>query len=508
MKPNAFLMFGALFFLLLSLNACKKDKDTDPIEETHLPKVAIQLPDGKKTFWNTVSVEVEASSIAEEIKSVEFVVNGQLIDVKENPPFIFEWDTRDFADGEVELKAIATDTKDQTKETTRTVSVLNTLLSLQIPKGHLIESNNHKYFVFITSAQREVMYFSQIQEEPFTGKVERPEGFEDATFDLHFVKANPISALITTYSKFPAGSFSPKVQEGRGASVSESELAFYDIPNHDYFSLSNHYGAELQGNDSYKVKSYENLDFAYLYLRIGVNGIYQIIDNLSASPVHEISLNSTPFQMDEHQFSHSSPLSSYYYSVKGHTGTAAESAYMEMFSGYSNSEVNNVSYAFHTPSNETRFKHFSSYITAREGNTVYSNHHYFDISGSLTKRSLNANVASYQMVGISNSVSGDAFDVISSHYRIWSMGKKFDWMCYSGDTAIEFPPIPTQLTEAFNYLSNSNLVFKDANIVITTEDYDHLQSYDDFLEAVSGRAGNTFLAGATKMISVGRQFNY
>lgn len=505
MKTNALNLLAALA-LLFVLSSCKKDKE--PTVDEHNPTAQIVLPDDRENYWNTVSIEVNATSPDAEIVTVELFVNGQVLDAKQQPPYVFEWNTRDFPDGELELKAVATDSNNKKAETTELVSVLNTLLSIVIPKGYLLKTFSLKYFVYITNAQREVMYFSQVEEEPFAMVVERPEGFEDATFDLHFVAANPVFAQMHTYADFPAGDFKPKMEEGFGKELDDVQVSFFDIPNHDYFQFANSLGFNLSNVLPYTAKSYENLDFAYLYLRNGENGIYQFVDNLSASPEYEISLSATPFEMNKHKLSYLNPVSGYEYEVKGHTGTGVLSPNVKMFNYIGGNQPNGVEHIFHTPSNEGRFDHFSGELHVQEGNAWYSNNFYYDIPLSLTKRNVNVQVGSLQLVDISNTVSGDAYDVLRSNYIIQSPNVNFIWNCYSRDAEIEFPPIPTQLTHAFNNLTNSNLVFKDAKIRIEAEDYDHLDSYDDYLNVFSGRAGTSFFQGATRMISAAKQFNY
>lgn len=508
MKTNALNLLAALA-LLFVLSSCKKDKEpTVDVPDEHNPTAQIVLPDDRENYWNTVSIEVKATSPDAEIETVELFVNGQVLDAKQQPPYVFEWNTRDFPDGEVELKAVATDSNNKTAEATESVSVLNTLLSIEIPEGYLLKTFSLKYFVFITNAQREVMYFSQIEEEPFAHVVERPEEFEDASFDLHFIAANGVSAQMNTYTDFPVGDFKPRIDEGFGQELDDVQVSFFEVPPHDYFQFDETEDFVLSDVSSYTAKVYDNLDFAYLYLRNGDNGIYKFVENLSSSPEHEISLSATPFEMDKHAFSYANAVSGYVYEVKGHTGPGAMSPNVEMFTYFAGNLPNGIEHTFHTPSNEARFDHFSGELKVVEGNSLYTNNFYYEIPLTLTKRNINAVVDNFQLAEINNSVSGDAFDVLHSNYIINSGNVNFIWHCYSKDDKIEFPPIPNQLTQAFNYLTNSNLAFKDAKILIETEDYDHLDSYTDYLKALSGRTGNAFFEGATRLIAAGRQFNY
>lgn len=505
MKTNVLNVFVALA-LLFVLSSCKKDKE--PMNDVLLPTVQIELPDDREQYWNTISIEVKATSPDAEIATVELFANGQVLDAKQQAPYIFEWNTRDFADGEVELKAVATDSNNKSAEAKTQVTVLNTLLSIEIPKGYLLKTFSLKYFVFITNEERELMYFSQIEEEPFAMVVERPENFDDASFDLHFIAANPLSAQMHTYADFPAGNFKPRMEESFGKELDDVQVSFFDIPAHDFFQFDNSLGFTLSNVFPYTAKSYENLDFAYLYLRNGENGIYKFVENLSASPEYEISLNATPFQMSKHKLSYLSPVSAYTYEVKGHTGPGVLAPHVRMFSYFGDNQANGIEQTFHTPSNETRFDHFSGELKVQEGNTLYTNSTYYNIPLALVKRNIHVQVSGHQLVEINNTVSGDTYDVLRSNYIINSPNVNLVWNCYSRDAQIEFPPIPTQLTQAFNNYTSSNIVFKEAKVLIEAQDYDHLDSYDDYLKALSGRTGTSFFQGATRLIAAGKQFNY
>jgi len=505
MKTYAFfptILFSVIVLILFS--ACSKDEDPIPEPENDAPTVELTISSESTTVWNTLDLSVKASDDGE-ITTIEIFANDQMIGTSSSAEQIFEWNTREMADGPVILKATATDDNGKSTSVEYPVEVLNTLVNFDIPEGYLIETFDMKYYAYITNELRQVIWFSQIEEEPWQAEVMRPENFDDATFDLHFMAANPIKADLVTYTSVTPGDFKPFAVQGNGEFMKWSDVTFSDVPEHKYFQFASHTGIGLLADKVYKAPVYENLDFAYLYLKLGDDGIYTFAQNLdNLNP--EISLKTTPFEMTRKEFSLTTPSTSFSFVAKGHIGDTYYSPSVTLFSDFSGQVNDQYENFYHIPTNELIFKNFSSEISVMENERYHINEHFNTLTTTLEKRNTNFTLDGTQLNSINIGVSGQSFDNMVAYYVISSPQIKFTWECYSGTPEIEFPPIPHQVTQAFSNVASSNIVFQNADVRLGAEEYDHISGFDEYWNRISGRDNMMLLEGAEKKLTTGEIF--
>ena len=497
--------------LLACLISCKdKSEDVAPKQDetpdSKTPTATIAVQSESEKLWNKVNVVVDASVEEGEIASVALYANGDWVGNDEAAPYEFEWDTKSVNDGPVELKAVVMDGEEKTTDFIKGVEVMNTLIDYKLYDGYLAMDPTYKYFTYITSKSKQVLYYSQIEELPFKEKVMRPDDFNDAEFDVHFTFANPTTGYLTTYTDVTPGVFYPVNDDKKGAETGESQMKFTDIPDHDYFTYVGYSGLALNDANTYDVTLYENLSAGYLYLRDGETGLYAIMDKLTDG-ADETSLSVTSFEMEKHTLKISDPLKGFNLQVRGHVGPGVDDPSLRLFGHFNFSEQAGYEVVYHTPDNEELFDHYSTFLSINTGGKSYQNESYFDLISSPVKKNVTFGVGSYKLSDIQLAVSGDSYDVLVSSYSLINDGFFFTWECHSSsEENLEFPVIPTKLTAAFAKYNNTNLGFKDASVYVKVDDFDHLDGYAQYLNTLSGRTGKTMKDGGAFKASVGQSF--
>ncbi len=500
MNKINFLAAGILLFVI----SCKKSDDPIPVNKE--PSASINIESVSETLWNEVKVVVSATDADGSIASVELYANDQLIGSDAEAPYEFSWNTKDFQDGEVELKAVVTDDLEATTETLKTVEVMNTLIDYDLYEGYLAMSTDYKYFTYITSKSREVLYFEQIETLPYKSTVVRPDDFDDAEFDVHFVKANGVAGQITSYADITPGKFAPVNDDLRGAVIGKTDMTFTDIPDHNYYTFGIYSGSgPLKTDKIYNANVYENLDLSYVYLRTESQGLYKMITLTDGNEA--TSLSATGFEMGEHTLKIADNLAVFSMYVNGHTSTEADAPAVRLFSNYKSGELAGYEVSYHTPDNETAFDHYSNWLGLfyADGKS-YINEYYFDIITDPVKPNINFTLNGNALNNIDLTVSGDSYDLLIGNYYVENNGFTLQWISHSSDDDLEFPVIAMELTSAFPKFSSSNLVFTDGNVNFQAQNFDHLEGYDAYLETISGRNGKTLKDGGTFNTKVGQTF--
>ncbi|MFW5725537.1 MAG: Ig-like domain-containing protein [Bacteroidota bacterium] len=506
MKSLAFLPVLIVVLLMVLFSSCSKDEDPVVEPENQAPVLTLDISNEAGTVWNTVDVTVNASDGDGGIETVELWIDNEKIGETTQSEYTFQWNTRDFDDGTVTVKAIATDDKGLQSAQEQEIEILNTLMNISIPEGYLIETFDMKYYVYITNQLRQVIYFSQIEEEPFQAIVERPESFDDATFDLHFLAAKPDKGEMISYTGITPGDFNPGAPTGNGEFLRFANVSFWDVPEHDFFQFNHHAGFILEEDHNYSIPVFDQLDFAYLYLRNGENGIYTFVENITAHDP-EVSLQTTPFMMDRKEFSVGTPSTLLLFEARAHTGNSFYSPSVELFTAYSGQPTDEYSDFYHVPSNEPVFMNYSSKLTVLEDNTYYINEHFKSLGTSLQKLNANFMLDGTQLNNINLSISGEDYDHVVAFYEVDAAQVYFEWECHGKGEDLEFPPIPVEVTQAFGNLSSSAFIFHDAKVRVEVRDYDHIDGFDQYWQRVSGRNSKHLHDGASVMISTGEVFD-
>lgn len=97
---------------------------TDKQIDLGQPTVSIDSPSDSDTVSDTSDIAVTATDYYG-ITQVEFVIDGVVVDTQTKAPFLYSWDTTANANGEIEIKARATDRFGNQKTGTVSVTVDN-----------------------------------------------------------------------------------------------------------------------------------------------------------------------------------------------------------------------------------------------------------------------------------------------------------------------------------------------------------------------------------------------
>lgn len=500
MKKN---YIATSLFLMALLFSCKKSKEMQPVNQA--PEAVLKVESSAGKLWNRVKIVVDASDPNGKIQSVELFANNKPVGHVTNAPYEFLWDTRDFEDGEVTLKAVVTDDMEETSTPEKKMEVINTLIDYDLHEKFLTMSPNFKYFTFITGKKGELLFFEQIESLPYKKTVRRPEEFDDGKFELHFAYANPGTGSIITISDITPGEFAPLDDDKRGQKIGTAQMKFKDIPEHNYYTYENYTGKSLSNLFAYNTGIYENLNLAYLYLRNDKKGLYKVIENLTEGGM-ETSLSTTGFEMEMHELTINHKLNGVTFNVFGHTGPGPDAPSVKVFSHHGQ-VMPSYHVLYHLPHKSPAFDHFSSVISFDKDGRIHSMESYSDPITKPLMQELGAQLSSQKLSEIDIVISGkDPFDMVFSNYYLTNNGFNFSWRCYSPRGDIRFPAIPPQLTQAFAKFSNANLVFAEAGVNLTLQDYDHLDGYGDYLSAFTGRTGKTLKEGGQYAVSVMHQF--
>jgi len=110
------------------------------------------------TVWNDVPISLEVSDDIG-ITSVEVLVDGVSIATLTQPPFAVTWDATEANDGSHTIKAIVIDKQGNKTEKETTVTLKNTLLTIDIAADHL--KDNERGYVFLSDENGELIVSSE-----------------------------------------------------------------------------------------------------------------------------------------------------------------------------------------------------------------------------------------------------------------------------------------------------------------------------------------------------------
>lgn len=189
----------ALASLVVLSQACSDD-DQEP-NDTTVPQIAFSdLTDGQ-TVWSTVTATVTASD-DKGLEKIEVFVDGTLLTTLTAEPFTTSWNTSSASDGRHTIKAVATDKNGNTADKSITVTVQNTLVTINISADQL--AAGERGFVFLSGLDGKVLTATEYQNgQELTLKA---DGYKEKEFFLTevFIQAsNSVSAR--TYTNIARG---------------------------------------------------------------------------------------------------------------------------------------------------------------------------------------------------------------------------------------------------------------------------------------------------------------
>ncbi|MEM6893415.1 MAG: Ig-like domain-containing protein [Bacteroidota bacterium] len=494
-------------FISLTILSCSSDDNggttPTPEPENQNPTVSFtnpaNAPVGGANVWNTISVELNASDSDGEVAKVEFFVNGVKEGEATAAPYTFDWDTKTVEDGSVELKATVTDDEGAAVTEAISVNVYNVLLDYDTYEGYFSGDASTLNYTYITSPapDKEILYIAQVTGSSFKEAVQRPDDFDGETFDVHFlqyVKGDMNEGEITTYHGVTPGSFSPQpsTEIDFGNELGSANVTFNNVPEHDYamiFSGGNTNPINEGAERSFTV--YEKFDIGYVYLQSNGEGSYL------ASPFsvnnHDLLLDQMNTAMEAYTFIDDDLNSTASLLVQGHTSSGRFSPSTAVYR--LNLALNGAPFEanFHVPNEEDEvFDHYYTNARLQANNKTYVHEAYNAILTSMKKMDVTLMTTNRTMSQLDvTATATDDFDFLSMTSQIAASDDfNFVWNSYSADDKVSFPPIPTEVVTATGEIFNAtDIVFKNASIVLRLEDIDVFSGYDDYRDVQFGRKG-------------------
>jgi hypothetical protein len=184
---HLFLIAANLLSLLaiIGLSSCSKDEDA-PQDKT-APVVSFSNTTSISPVWNTVPFKLNVTD-NDGIKTVEIFVDGDLVATLSNSPYEFDWDSHTVPDGSHTVKVIATDASGNKSEAQVTIIVKNILISIDVPDGHVVDTEDHtlRKFIVLTDEGGNVIAYSELHNGT---KVElKSPSFDGSSFYLSEVR--------------------------------------------------------------------------------------------------------------------------------------------------------------------------------------------------------------------------------------------------------------------------------------------------------------------------------
>ncbi|MEO0506924.1 MAG: Ig-like domain-containing protein [Bacteroidota bacterium] len=492
-------------FISLTILSCSSDDNggttSTPEPENQNPTVSFvspaNAPMGGPSVWNTVVVELTANDSDGEVAKVEFFVDGAKQGEATTAPYNFDWDTKTVEDGSVELKVTVTDDEGAIVTEAINVNVYNVLLDYDTYEGYFSDDASTLNYTYITSPapEKEILFITQVTGAAFKEKVPRPDDFDGETFDVHFlqyVKGDMNIGEITTYHSVTPGIFNPKPSQGIdfGNELGDAAVTLSNVPEHDYamiFSGGNTNPIDEGIERSFTV--YENFDIGYVYLQSNGEGSYLAspfsVDN------HDLLLDQMNTSMQGYTFIDDDLNSTASFLVQGHTSSGRFSPSTTVYR--QNIVLNGAPFEanFHVPNEaDNVFDHYYTNARLQANNKTYVHEAYNAVLTSMTKMDVTLMATNKTMSQLDiTATSGDDFDFLSMTSQIAASDDfNFVWKSYSADDKVSFPPIPTEVVTATGEVFNAtDIVFKDASIVLLLEDIDVFSRYDDYRDVQFGR---------------------
>lgn len=520
--------FVLLLLIITFYAACSKEKTEAELPspvENQAPKVSLSQPKGSNgAVWNKLNIEASASDDDGNIASVELFANGisqgKLVQSGTSSTYTTEWDSKSMEDGSVNLTVKATDDEEAVVEATVTIQVYNTLIDYDLYSGYLEEDLDYTYFTYITAPNpkpdedAEILYFTKITDNAsFKAVVERPDGFNEEVFDLHFIeyKKENVKNIgeITSYHNIGPGIFHPT--EGslfdKGADLGKANVTFTSVQEDQDYSIAINNVKPIEENATESFTVFDNFNLGYVYIKVGTVGYYL------ATPFgpgdHVLPLNEMNNNMQGHIFGGVDVVDVYNLYVAGHISSERLSPSVATYDYGEKTGGNPYETTFHLPKDEDMvFDHYSTTAQLIKDNKTYMHTSYFDILSSMTKLNADFTVADKTLASLAMTVTtNDDFDFISTRSFInVSDDLIFRWISYSGDNNVFFPPIPVEVVLEISDINSSDIVFKEGSITLQVFDYDDYEGYGDYLNRISGRGGVSNSTDRTVRLYVEEKF--
>jgi hypothetical protein len=216
---------GWIFVLLLA--SCLEEKE---------PQVSFSFnsPRPGELIWNTTTVQFTAP--ASFTGHIDVRLGGQLIGSASNPPYQFQWNTREWQDGNYTLTAVATSADGSKQETLQEVTIRNNLLDMQVAANHI--PSGIKAFIFLSDASGNTLAMEELKNNSHV-VITGPESFNESTFNLSEVYLiSPGYLQVYTISELPRGSWNLTSFDPDAPAIGAIEVKAETTPAHVYYVSS------------------------------------------------------------------------------------------------------------------------------------------------------------------------------------------------------------------------------------------------------------------------------
>ncbi len=239
-------LFAALNFIsifaIIGLSSCGKDEDSP--QDNTAPVVTFSDAPSGGPVWNTVPLKLDVTD-NDGIKAVEIFVDGDLVATLSDSPYEFDWDSNTVSDGSHAVKVIATDASGNKSETQITIVVKNTLISIDVPDGHVADTEDYtlREFIVLTDEGGNVITYGELVNGT---KFElKSPSFNGATFSLSEVRYiregwndNWERTDVNTFTAVDRGTWFPLLQGTYVENIAAANLDFQNAESGASYLIS------------------------------------------------------------------------------------------------------------------------------------------------------------------------------------------------------------------------------------------------------------------------------
>jgi hypothetical protein len=221
---------GCIFHLFLS--GCLEEKEPDV-------RFSFNSPRPNEIIFNTTPIGFTLPSSF--TGTVEVQVDGKVIGSAAAPPYRFDWSTRDRADGNYSLLAVATSQDGQRQETIQEVVVRNNLLTFNVPARQI--PAGMRAYVFISDAMGKVIAWQEFKNNSSV-IIPGPEDFNGSSFMVsEAYLASPDYLQVYSVSEMNRGEWTLTPSDLKPPFVGEINISSESTPASLYYvSASGDFG--------------------------------------------------------------------------------------------------------------------------------------------------------------------------------------------------------------------------------------------------------------------------
>lgn len=373
---------------------------------------------------------------------------------------------------------------------------------LEITVGPDAFDQDEDVFVWLTASDGTILGEAKLENGQDTD-IKAPEGFSADRFSYHVLYHEKSGGdfRLNTHANVKRGQINYKELYDDSGEAGEVELAFTDVPDHEEYIMHNGYGfywgTQLH-DGTYRV--YDNTGWLYLWLNNFNNASYMFIEDVGPGQERTVSLSDMNDNMRQVNIDF------------GETGdmVANINAYGEHGNFYSRftcvartfgNDYMHSALEILIPDSHERFKDAGTnlYLYPEVSDTDYRFRTYGWIPESFQKIDASISLANFSENNLEVSTSGN-FDMFCCYLTCYDEERNYLRWSFMNATSddIRFPLIPSLVTSQYPGVVKDRIINSESRYTISVEDFDHLSSYDDYVDRIYIRTGKKFLDGIRK----------